>query len=360
MTHSGQPCEIDIWFPAKYRKLYVEHLTGLSAFTPKQADYFVRLWGYGYLQQEGIEKTPISWLSSTIRPFRCSHRDAADLFYGKDEKGARAAGNMIDTFCKKEYSVRESFSGANNITRITLQNLGSLVLPDHQKSKDDHEASKIYIAGFDVRNDRKQVADFVDKLYTLDPNSPNSVQRNIEGGLRDWAKRYPQGMKVLRYVDAESGIPEETIGLVAAFPVHEDSEDVFYESPRKSFYLGTYQKGMQDKIQYAGKGDDCYSACIRCWQIKPSLWTFDNALMLFNETQTILKSMRDEYPDVSELYSIPIHPQIQKFALSLGFQILHKGNSQDMYWLHMPIDRFLQIDGDMVINNFDFRSVSFI
>ena len=360
MTHSGQPHEIDLWFPGKYRKPYVEHLTGLSAFTPKQAEYFVRLWGYGFLQQAGLEKTPITYLSSTVRPFQCSHKEAADLFYGKGEKSGRSAGNMIDTFCKKEYAKRESFSGASNTTRITLQNLGQLVLPDHAKNRDDHANDKIFTTDFEVRNDTKQVANMVDRLYAFDSQLPGSVQRNIELGLRDWAKRYPQGMRVLRYVDIESGIPEETIGIVAVFPVQEASEDVFYESPRNSFFLGTYERGMTDPIQYAGENDDCYAACIRCWQIKPSLWTFDNALMLFNETQAIIQSIQANYPDLADLYSIPIHPQMQKFALSLGFQLLHKGGLQDMHWLHIPVERFLSIEGERAISNFDFRSVSFM
>lgn len=117
---------------------------------------------------------------------------------------------------------------------------------------------------------------------------------------------------------------------------------------------------MQDRIKYAKKDDECYSACIRCWQIKPSLWTFDNALMLFGETQEILRSMLKDHPDISELYSIPIHPLIQKFAISLGFQVLHKGSNQDMQWLHIPLERFLAIDGEKAIANFDFREVSFI
>lgn len=365
--HSDQtnnPYEVDIWFPPQYRKPYVEHLIGLSykdspAFTPSQAEYFVRLWGYGYLQQEGARSAPIEFLSPNIKPFRCSYREAADLFYGKDERESRSGGNMLDKFCSMQFARRKSSSGAGNRSRIRLMNLEGLILPNHRKSQENHQQNKIYAAQFDTRNDREDAVTFVDALYALDPNFPDSVQKNIKGGLKAWAKRYPQGMRVIRYVDHENGKPEETIGLVAVFPVHEESENVFDESPRNSFYLGTFSKGLQDPIRYAEQGDECESACIRCWQLKPERWTLANALLLFNETQSILREMHGEYPDLEIIYSIPIHETLQKFALSIGFKLKRTRNQQDLYWLYIELDRFLAIDGDKALENFDFRNVSF-
>lgn len=359
-----EPHEVDVWFPPQYRKPYVEYLMGLllenrPVFTPSQAEYFVRLWGYGYLRQEERTKIPIEFLSPKIRPFRCSQREAADLFYGKDEKEGRAAGSMLKALCRTPFVSRQSYQGAKNRSLITLDALDKLVLPNHRESKENHQKNKIYAAQFDPKNDRNDVVPFIDSLYSSDPHFPKSVEKNIRGGLKDWSKRYPEGMRVIRYVDEESGKPEETIGLVAAFPVHEESDDIFYQSPRSSFYLGTFTKGMEDPIKYAAKGDDCESVCIRCWQLNPKRWTRTNALLLFNETQNILRDMQREYPGLETVYSIPIHETLEKFARSIGFQLKETRNPQDLYWLHIALERFLAIDGEQVLTNFDFRDVDF-
>lgn len=364
---SHKPHEVDVWFPPHYRQPYVEYLIGISvdttlpAFTPSRADYFVRLWGYGQIQQDP-KAAPIEFLNSDIRPFRCSHREAADLFYGKDQKEERSAGNMLNEFRRMRFARRKSFQGAKNRSIVTLDNLERLVLPNHKESEEHHQKNKIYVDQFNSRNDRGDVAPFIEDLYALDPNLSKSddVQRSIEGGLKAWSKRYPHGMRVMRQKNKETGKPEETIGLVAVFPVHvEESEDVFYKSPRSSFYLGTFIKGMEDPIKYAKKGDSCESACIRCWQLRRDQWTFENALMLFTETQNILRKMYQEHSDLENVYSIPIHETLKEFALSIGFKLKRTKNPQDLYWLHIALDRFLEIDGKKALNNFNFEKVRF-
>lgn len=369
MAHQHKAHDIDIWFPSHARDRYVKQVVRKSDLTPTQSQYFVRLWGYGCLKQYGNEKIPISTLENDINPFLCPQREAADLFYGENQKTSSSARSMIDKFVKAGLVIRESARGDK--TLITLNIPAVFEIQDSDRNRVDYSNKKyaykeIYVTKFDIKNDRVAVANFVEEIFKFSYDVPDFMQKNIGDGLRNWYKRYPQGMRVMRCAnsatlseDYDDGKPEETIGFSAVFPVHPKSENMFYGSPRKSIHFIDFSPDKEDPIQYAEEGDGCTSAYIRGWQIKPEAWSYNSALTLLNDTQRNLSRMIEVYPELSDLYSIGIHPQLVRFALTIGFEILNRGNDKTLSWLFIPFDRFLKIDGEKALLNFDFNQVDF-
>ena len=114
------PALVEDWFPLPLQQEYVEHLISQPGLriTVKQATYFVRLWGYGYLHQYGIDHAPITDLKRQVASFYCSHTDAAELFYTGDSGTPRAAGQMLDKLASKHLLRRDDISGGT--TRLSL------------------------------------------------------------------------------------------------------------------------------------------------------------------------------------------------------------------------------------------------
>ena len=137
------------------------------------------------------------------------------------------------------------------------------------------------------------------KLY------PPDIKYNIQHGLRHWTKQYPDGARVLRRSSRK-----QPIGFTSIVPVHPESARDFCLPPKRSRSLARFVSASEDPIQIANPGDvNCYIAYIRSWQLNPKSWTHDNALKLLEETQSILRRMQQDYPNLSDIYSINIHPR---------------------------------------------------
>ncbi|MEL7507914.1 MAG: hypothetical protein AAFX51_04900 [Cyanobacteria bacterium J06636_28] len=344
MNSDLTPHAVEEWFPLDIQTKYIEHIVrqpGLK-ITLRQATYFVRLWGYGYLIQHGVEHAPITTLTRNISSFYCSHSDAADLFYTQTQGTPRAAGQMLDKLAAKKLLRRGEADGV--ATRLSLKIPQSFELPDIP------EDDTFYTDAFDPRNDALLVASFLEKLYSYDTERPEAMLHNIKKGLRQWARLYPEGLRVLRRASTQ-----EPVGFAAFFPPHPDSEEKFDLPPSRSLHLSRLDVREEDPIKVAEKGDpDCYTVFVRSWQIQPAVWTYENACELVKDSQTTLRKIRDDFPNMSDIYTMAIHPLSEDFALTLGFRTMKGDPDSSLSWLSMPLDRFLALDYEDVLLNFDY------
>ena len=345
MNHDLRPGAVEEWFPLELQTKYIEHIVhqpGLK-ITLRQATYFVRLWGYGYLIQQGLDHAPIITLSRQIGSFYCSHSDAADLFYTQTSGTPRAAGQMLDKLTSKKLLKRGEADGV--ATRLSLNIPQSFELPD------DEPDDTFYTDAFDPRNDTTLVASFLERLYSYDTQRPESILHNLKRGLRQWARSYPEGLRVLR-----RGSNHEPVGFAALFPIHPDSEEKVDLSPSQSLHLSRIDMREEDPIKVATKGDpDCYTVFVRSWQIRLSVWTYETACELIKDSQLTLRKMREEFPNLSDIYTMGIHPLSEDFALTLGFRTMKAAPESSLRWLSMPLDHFLDLDYEDVLLNFDYN-----
>ena len=346
MNHQIRPGDVEEWFPLDIQSKYIDHIVhqpGLK-ITRRQATYFVRLWGYGYLIQQGLEAAPITTLKRTVGSFYCSHSDAADLFYTETQGTPRAAGQMVDKLASKNLLRRGEADGV--ATRLSLNIPQSFELPNEEAINDS-----FFPDAFDPRNDATLVASFLEDLYSYDPERPESMLYNIKKGLRQWARQYPEGLRVLRRESTQ-----EPVGFAAFLPAHPDSEEKFDLSPSLSVHLSRLNVREEDPIKVATKGDpDCYTVFVRSWQIQLNVWSYETAHTLIKDSHKTLKRIRDDFPNLSDIYTIAIHPLSENFALTLGFRMIKADPNSSLRWLHMPLDRFLALDYEDVLLNFDYQ-----
>ncbi len=344
MDKALKPNEVEEWFPLDVQTKYIEHIVhqpGLK-ITLRQATYFVRLWGYGYLMQRGMDHAPISTLKRQVSSFYCSHRDAADLFYTQTQGTHRAAGQMLDKLASKNLLRRGEADGV--ATRLSLN------IPHSFEIVEDDEDDTFYPDSFDPRNDSTLVANILENVYSYDSERPESMLHSIKRGLRQWARQYPEGLRVLR-----RSSNKEPIGFAALLPAHPDSEEKFDLSPSRSLHLSRLDVREEDPIKIATKGDpDCYTVFVRSWQIQFNVWTYENACEFIKDSQMTLRNMRDNFPNLSDLYTIAIHPLSEDFALTLGFRMTKADPDSSLRWLYMPLDRFLELDYEDLLLNFDY------
>ncbi|MEM9009409.1 MAG: hypothetical protein AAGE59_38650 [Cyanobacteria bacterium P01_F01_bin.86] len=342
ISHNINPANILEWFPPQYQAPYAKHLIGQSGLTPTQAQHFVRLWGYGYLLQHGPSYAPIKTLIRRIPSFFCSQSEAATLFYGENQGTPRSAGLMINQFVDKQLVRKERFSG--NKTRISLSIPKSFELPDSDQS------DNIYADAFNPRNDIPHIASLLKGLFSFDNKSPDFMLNNLKRGLRQWGRRYPSGLRVLRLA------PKNTpIAFAAIFPIHQDSDIVFDLPPSQSLHLSRLHLNATDPIQFASPGDlDCHIAYVRSWEIDRDFWNHETVVRMAQDTQTTLQKIHTDHPELSEVYTIAIHPRLAALAIALGFESMTPDPNTSLCWLYMSLDNFLALDVDQVLKNFDY------
>ncbi|MGD1858283.1 MAG: hypothetical protein ACFB2W_28940 [Leptolyngbyaceae cyanobacterium] len=174
---------------------------------------------------------------------------------------------------------------------------------------------------------------------------------NIKRGLRQWARQYPDGLRVLRRASTQ-----EPVGFAAFLPTHPDSEEKFDLSPSRSLHLSRLNIREEDPIKVATAGDpDCYTVFVRSWQIEPSVWHYENACKLIEDSKRTLTKIRDAFPNLSDIYTIAIHPLSEDLAMTLGFRMTKADPNSSLRWLYMPLDRFLELDHEDVLLNFDYN-----
>ncbi|MGC1526179.1 MAG: hypothetical protein WA783_09005, partial [Phormidesmis sp.] len=86
------------------------------------------------------------------------------------------------------------------------------------------------------------------------------------------------------------------------------------------------------------------------------MWSYEAAGLLFQDSQNTLKQMQEDFPNLCDIYSITIHPRLEAFALTLGFKALKSDSDSSLRWLYMSLDKFLALDYEDALLNFDFRA----
>lgn len=335
--------EINQWFPVEVQHRYVDQVAGQSGLTRRQAICFVRLWAYACRQQEQSQM-PLEALSPEAYQLTCSHREAADLFYWDQPRGSeRAAGLMINQLVKKHLVKRTTFDGFPS--QLSLQIPPSFLPQTLPPSPTQVEAD-----AFDARRDAPLIASFLDESYSWVSQRTESTSFKITRVLRRWATQYPKGLRVLRQVS--EGSP---VGFAAFYPAHPNSEEMFHSPPSSSLHLVTLDD--TDPIQLASSGDpECYVVFVRGWQFKPEYWCYTNVCEFLEDSQATLRAMQQEFPNLSDIYTITIHPNLEAFAVALGFKPMKADPNSSLRWYYIALDHFLSLDADETLVEFDFNA----
>ncbi len=103
--------------------------------------------------------------------------------------------------------------------------------------------------------------------------------------LRQWAKQYPTGMRVLR----RTGNLNPVVGFYLLYPTTADSEITFSSSPIKGLHLASLNE--VDPFALATPSDpDCVAVFIRSWIIEPTYLEQYRMLFLQDAQQTLEKN----------------------------------------------------------------------
>ena len=333
--------DLHLLFPPECQQRYVRHITCQRDLSPIQAEYFVKLWAYACLCRNGAPYEPIQTLDNNLYdfPFPLSHEDARKLFYSdkktqhKKKPGtSRAAGLMLKNFASDEKGnlIRyQLFKGTKTEIRLNI--------PIEFNLPDNNSVGRVYPDEFSCRKDLLPVRLFLKELYSINTQiSERELESNITRGLRNWSD-------------------QEAIGFMTIMPVSPKSEDNFFANPHESLHLSQFSLRDEDPIQIAAEDElDCYMAYIRSWQIQPGLWTYDHVLALLEETKKTLQAIHADYPELSEVYSMTIHPRLEAFARLLGFRTTSLVSNAPLRWLCIHLDAFLALDFKLVLENFSF------
>ncbi len=325
--------ELELWLNRDRQQQILDRLVERLGLTRARGECFLRLWIY-LLVKEQLErnphlKPPLLELTLLDRPVSCSHREAADLFYSDRDRGSdRSAGMMLDKLAALGL-IDKQFDG--NISRIKIvanvSNLEPAKIPD----------VPIEIDRFDPRCDAIPIANLLAANYNWMNHNTEATPHRIVTILRQWARQYDRGMRVLRRQDNSN-----PIGFYILYPTVAASVSNFFIAPSKSLHLSAI--GDTDPFIMAQAGDlDCVSVFIRSWAIDRDYLDRYRGLFL-EDTQQILAQMQIDFPNLCDLYTMIIHPSYEYQATALGFQYMSRDRQTSLYWMYLPLDRFLALN----------------
>lgn len=341
---------IDQWFSIEQQRTYTSMLVGRVGLTRRRAECFVRLWVYLLLkhqQASGIYlKQPLTQLQIPEGFVACTHREAASIFYCDQEKGSdRSAGMMIDKLLALGL-LEKQFDG-NCLYQVRA--LPSLV------SEPPKAPASIIVDDFNPRTDAVPVASFLARNYNWMSNNTTAIPHKITKLLRQWAEQYPIGMRVLRC--SETLHP---VGFYLLYPTLSESEVNFFLPPSKSLHLSSASE--IDPLQMATLSNpDCprdsvTSVLVRSWMIDPPYKNWENVRVFLKDVQKTLVRIQDDFPNLCDLYTLVIHPQYEKLAISLGFQKIGTYPKSSLYWMYTAVEQYLNLDIAEVVAKLEFCS----
>jgi hypothetical protein len=327
------PEVLDQWFPLVEQREYIALWMGKVGLTRRRAECFVRLWGYlalkQVLEQNPQLKPPMGELIPVEQWVSCSLREAAALFYTDREQGSeRAAGLMINKLVDLEL-VQKFFDGNVTCFQVNPQiEAVEAVTPS---------AATLYCDDFDPRSDAIPVAQMLARNYNWMNRSDNAATLRITRLLRQWAEQYKTGMRVLRLEENQ-----QAVGFYLLYPTDSESESCFFDPPAKSLHLGFGAE--TDPIKMAKPGDKhCRGILVRSWVIDtPYLEQWRVPFLI--DIQKVLREMLLDFPMLSDLHTMIIHPAYEKMATIMGFQRTGVKSSTSLYWMYLPLDRYLTLD----------------
>ena len=328
-----EPKELELWLNRDRQNQILDRLVDRLGLTRARGECFLRLWIYLLVkeqrQRNSQVKPPLLQLTLLDRSVSCSHREAAELFYSDRDRGSdRSVGMMLDKLAALGL-IRKQFDG--NISRIeiiaTVADLEPVKIPE----------VAIKIERFDPRCDAIPIANLLATNYNWMNHNTEATPHRIVNILRQWARQYDRGMRVLRRQDNLN-----PIGFYILYPTVAASVPNFFIAPSKSLHLSAI--GDTDPFIMAQSGDlDCVSVFIRSWAIDRDY--LDRYRVLFLEdTQKTLFKMQTDFPNLCDLYTMIIHPSYEYQASALGFQNMSRDRQMSLYWMYLPLDRFLSLN----------------
>lgn len=338
--------DIDELFPLQQQRNYVSMLTERVGLTRRRAECFVKLWIYLLLKQHKELETPLEKPLTQLQIpegfVPCTHREAAELFYARMERGSdRSAGMMLDKLLALGL-IEKKFDG-NCSYQIRFQ-------PNLTPSSPPIQEVELILDDFNPRTDAVTVASFLARNYNWMNNTTTNVPHKIKNILRQWATQYPLGMRVLRRCDTS-----HPVGFSALYPIAPESEENFSLPPSKSLHLSSASEIDPLKMAIPGK-DDCTCVIARSWIIDTPYKNWHNVRRFLEDLQQTLTRMQADFPNLCDFYTIAIHPSYEQLAKPLGFQKMGADPKRPLYWLYVAVDQFLALDIEEVISKLEFSS----
>ena len=331
---------LDNLFPPEHQRGYIATLQHRGGFTRRRAECFVRLWAYLVLKQQAeVQGQVPGILSNLYCPdglVACTHREAANLFYHNQERGSdRAAGMMIDRFISLGL-MEKRFDGQTLSLQIcAIPELSSPPTASHPQVTPTVE---LFADEFNPRTDAVPIANLFTKAYAELIRDNALTSHKISRTLRLWAQQYPQCMRVLRRADNHN-----PVGGYVLYPTADESVIHFFQPPSKSFYF--VSDAPEDPFKMALPGDtSCTSVNIRSWVIDPAYINRSTLCQFLGDTQTTLKRMQGDFPELCDLYSVVVHPMYEELRKLLGFARICQDNQRSYAWIYLAVDRFIQLD----------------
>jgi hypothetical protein len=351
------PANLDKFFSREQERNYVSILMERGGLTRRRAEYFVRLWAYLFLKQQteqtGQAPPPLTQLSLPQGSVACTHREAAELFYGHKDRGSdRAAGMMIDRLVSLGL-LEKRFDGQTLCLQV--HPLPELLVSPTARSE---EPIALEADAFNPRTDAIPTANLIARSYAelIQSNrslkDPMAASHKIVRVLRSWAQQYGAGMRVLRRQDNRN-----PVAIAVLYPVANESEAMFFQPFSKGVYLTADTEA--DPFQPAPPGDPaCTAVYIRAWTIDLSYLRRDTLILLLQDTQQTLRQMRQDYPNLCDVYSAFIHPAYEELKLALGFQEVSHDKQRSYAWIYLALDHFLELNVQQVLANLKFGQPS--
>jgi len=322
-----------------------------GGLTRRRAEYFIRLWAYLILKQKrdlGIGTVqPLTQLDLPKGSVACTLREAAELFYGHQERGSdRAAGLMIDRLVALGL-LEKRFDGQTLCLQICP-------IPELATSVKPLPSGEILLQAdsFNPRTDAIPIANLVTRTYAELAKDTAIITHKVARAFRSWAQQYPKGMRVLRRSDNRN-----PVGVSIIYPIASESESYFFQPPSKSFYLTSDTE--VDPFKMAVPGDvNCASVYVRSWVIEPQFVQASSIFLLLEDTQKTLIQMQDDFPNLCDVYSLIVHPLYEELRLVLGFQKTVQDTQRPYHWIYLALDRFLELDIQQALSKLNINTPS--
>ena len=329
------------WLPKEQHQRYITLLMRRVGMTRRRAECFVQLWLYLFLKDSWTPKSvllpPVTELAFPQGWVECSCREVAELFYEDQERGSdRSAGMMLDKLAALGL-IRKLFNG--NCTQIEIQPLPELL---DRVAKEP----RAYVEpdAFNPHCDAIPIANLLASNYSWLDRNVDIVPYRIANILRDWASQYVTGMRVLRRHDNQN-----PVGFYTFIPIVRESEIKFFSLPKEGLHLSRVTS--VDPFEIAKSGDQgCRSVFVRSWMIE-NIYREDAQINFLEDAQKTLALMKEDFPNLWDMYTLIIHPSYEELARLLGFQKNGSEPKMSIYWMYQSVDRFLALDMKQVGSN---------
>lgn len=100
---------------------------------------------------------------------------------------------------------------------------------------------------------------------------------------------------------------------------------------------------------------NCISVFVRSWMIDAP-YLEQARIEFLEDVQQVMSQMREDFPNLCDIHTLIIHPSYEELALVLGFQKTSLDAQLSVYWMYLPVDRFLAMDIKKALSGIKFNS----